>query len=147
VHHHPTGRIWKVLRISMDLYACILHACKCHNLCFVELQRSDCALLRYANVTLGHSCVVDNTTYVDVWPDDRQSSNTITRDNCRSPQLYCDPIVMICQKTNSVGSICSSDRECELVCFRPLLRWSPYVFTCSITAVGTDFAQSHRKRQ
>lgn len=70
---------------------------------------------RYANVTLGQPCIADNTTYVDFGLDGQQYTSTITRDNCKSPQFFCDLNGMVCQRTKFVGSACVSDSECTLV--------------------------------
>ncbi|KIJ90998.1 hypothetical protein K443DRAFT_115761, partial [Laccaria amethystina LaAM-08-1] len=67
----------------------------------------------YANITLGQSCIVDNTTYTDTGPNDEQYMFTVTRDNCRSPQFYCDPGSSVCQRTKAVGMACELDSECE----------------------------------
>ncbi|KAF8895988.1 hypothetical protein BD779DRAFT_1493331 [Infundibulicybe gibba] len=68
----------------------------------------------YANVTLGLPCVTDNTTYIDLGPaGGQQYTYTITRDNCHSPQLYCDPTSMTCARAKPLGAICASDNECE----------------------------------
>ena len=71
---------------------------------------------RYANITLGQSCIVDNTTYTDTGPNGEQYMFTVMRDNCRSPQFYCDPGSSVCQRTKAVGMACQLDSECEEVC-------------------------------
>ena len=71
--------------------------------------------LRFANVTLGQACIVDNVTYIDIGPEGQQYSNVVTRDNCRTPQFYCDPISMVCQRTKPIGSPCDGDHQCESV--------------------------------
>lgn len=67
----------------------------------------------YANITLGQSCIVDNTTYTDTGPNGEQYMFTVTRDNCRSPQFYCDPGSSACQRAKAVGVACQLDSECE----------------------------------
>ncbi|EKM58604.1 uncharacterized protein PHACADRAFT_117686 [Phanerochaete carnosa HHB-10118-sp] len=68
---------------------------------------------RWANVTLGQGCIVDDTTYVDVGSDGQQSGNRIVRHNCRTPQLYCDTTALQCFSTKLLGSDCTMDQECR----------------------------------
>ena len=72
--------------------------------------------IRYANITLGQPCISDNTTYFDFGPGSERYSNVIIRDNCRSPQFYCDPEENVCIATKAVGLPCLSDVECLTVC-------------------------------
>jgi len=67
----------------------------------------------YANVSLGQTCVIDDVTYIDVGPGGQQYSNVITRDNCQTPQLYCDRNSTECVPTKSLGVPCNADRECQ----------------------------------
>ncbi|KAH9914961.1 uncharacterized protein B0H18DRAFT_940343 [Fomitopsis serialis] len=67
----------------------------------------------YANVSLGHTCLLDDVTYIVDGPDGQQYSNTITRDNCQSPRLYCDRNSTQCVLTKSLGEECDTDRECQ----------------------------------
>ncbi|KAJ7759343.1 hypothetical protein DFH07DRAFT_957958 [Mycena maculata] len=66
----------------------------------------------YANVTLGDRCITDNTTYIDVGPSGQQVTNTVTRDNCQSPQFYCNPTDLICERTLPIRSPCEADPQC-----------------------------------
>ncbi|KAJ6561771.1 hypothetical protein B0H19DRAFT_1209977 [Mycena capillaripes] len=66
----------------------------------------------YANVTLGERCITDNTTYVDIGPSGQQIINTVTRDNCQSPQFYCNPTELLCEHTLPLGSPCQADPQC-----------------------------------
>ena len=70
-------------------------------------------------MTLGQSCIMDNTTYFDFGPDGGRPSNVVIRDNCQSPRFYCDPEKNVCVLTKAVGFPCLSDVECQTV--RPSL--------------------------
>ncbi|KZT67913.1 hypothetical protein DAEQUDRAFT_365354 [Daedalea quercina L-15889] len=67
----------------------------------------------YANVSLGHTCILDDVTYIVEGPNGQQYTNTITRDNCQSPRLYCDRNSTQCVSTNALGAECDADRECK----------------------------------
>ena len=98
---------------------CLKSTCMCVKswnfivVCIAVLKEVTC---RYANITLGQSCIVDNTTYTDTGPNGEQYMFTVMRDNCRSPQFYCDPGSSVCQRTKAVGMACQLDSECEEVC-------------------------------
>jgi hypothetical protein len=93
-----------------------LFAIQVHVRFFASLERIEpVCVIRFANVTLGQPCVIDNTTYIDVGPSGQEYSNIILRDNCQSLQLYCDPGTMVCQASKTVGTACQTDSECELV--------------------------------
>ena len=70
---------------------------------------------RFANATLGHKCFLDPTTYIQFGPDGQQLNFTVTRHNCRTPQLYCDPDALQCLPVKAIGLSCNSDQECESV--------------------------------
>lgn len=75
---------------------------------------------RYTNVTLGEACITDNTTYVDVGPSGQQVANTVSRDNCQSPQFYCNPTELVCEGTLPLSSPCQADQQCTSVFFHLL---------------------------
>ncbi|KDQ52677.1 hypothetical protein JAAARDRAFT_138239 [Jaapia argillacea MUCL 33604] len=66
----------------------------------------------YANATLGQRCLLDNTTYIDQGPDGQQYANTVLRDDCHSPYLFCDEGSRQCFPAKVFGSPCLADREC-----------------------------------
>lgn len=70
---------------------------------------------RYANVTEGQPCILDQTTYYESGSDGTQFANVITRSNCKTPKFYCDAGRATCQRTRPIGSPCASDFECEQV--------------------------------
>ncbi|KAJ7844737.1 hypothetical protein B0H14DRAFT_2511182 [Mycena olivaceomarginata] len=104
--------------------------------------RSECM---YANATLGERCIADNTTYLDIGPEQRLVHMvTITRDNCQSPRFYCNPTTLLCEQTRPVGSLCQTDPECTSfncnagTCANPpetLLRVSPWQCALAATAI------------
>ncbi|GBE88068.1 hypothetical protein SCP_1202970 [Sparassis crispa] len=67
----------------------------------------------YANVSLGEPCIIDTVTYIDVGPNGQQFSNSISRDNCQSPQMYCDSSASQCVPAKTLGAACAADQECE----------------------------------
>ncbi|KAI0080919.1 hypothetical protein K474DRAFT_1636472 [Panus rudis PR-1116 ss-1] len=67
----------------------------------------------YANATLGQSCILDSTAYIDIGPDSQHYTNVITRHNCQTPQFYCDPDAKQCMPTLNVGETCVADQECS----------------------------------
>lgn len=82
-------------------------------LTFTREQANDGA--RYANISLGHLCVLDDVAYIVEGPNGQQYSNTVTRDNCQSPRLYCDRNSTQCVPTKVQGAACDADRECQSV--------------------------------
>ncbi|KAJ7197515.1 hypothetical protein B0H12DRAFT_1037868 [Mycena haematopus] len=100
--------------------------------------RSTCT---YENATLGDPCISDNTTYVDA---EQQTANTVTRDNCLSPQFYCNATALLCERTLPLGSSCVGDVECASfncdaagICTNPPgtpLRIPPW--QCALTATA-----------
>lgn len=87
----------------------------------------------YANITLGQNCIVDNTTYTDTGPNGEQYMFTVTRDNCRSPQFYCDPGSSACQRAGFHRRISAKLQLGESLC-----RTSRDAPTRSTVAVGAD---------
>lgn len=59
--------------------------------------------------------MIDDVTYIDVGPGGQQYSNVITRDNCETPQFYCDRNSTQCVPTKTLGVECTADRECQTV--------------------------------
>ncbi|KAJ7683683.1 hypothetical protein B0H17DRAFT_1160853 [Mycena rosella] len=70
------------------------------------------SMCMYANVTAGDKCITDNTTYIDIGPSGQQVTNTVSRDNCQSPNFYCDPAQLGCQRTLAIDSPCQTDQQC-----------------------------------
>ena len=66
---------------------------------------------RYANMTLGQNCIVNNMTYTDTGSNGEQHLFTVTRDNGRLPQFYCGPGFLVCQRTKALGMACQLDFE------------------------------------
>jgi hypothetical protein len=70
----------------------------------------------YANMTLSSPCIIDNITYTDFDANGQQLQQVFTRDNCRTPNFYCDEVSMSCQLTKAIGQGCLADQECKEVC-------------------------------
>ncbi|KIK68000.1 hypothetical protein GYMLUDRAFT_154772 [Collybiopsis luxurians FD-317 M1] len=103
------------------------------------------SICMFANATLGSTCIIDNTTYSLGFDAE---SLTVVRDNCRSPQYYCDQSNMLCQQSKTLGSPCRMDQECEKrncvvgICSEPPetpLRVTPaqYVITATCIVAAT----------
>lgn len=73
-------------------------------------------ITRYANATLGTPCIMDSTVYVGSGPKGEQFSNTVLRDNCIKPGLYCNTTSNVCEVTLQLGLSCQNDLECDSVC-------------------------------
>lgn len=76
-----------------------------------------CLVSRYANVTIGLSCILERTSYTGYNHDNTLYNVTVSRDNCLStwPKLYCGSTTSICEKMKKVGAPCGDDRECYSV--------------------------------
>jgi hypothetical protein len=67
---------------------------------------------RYANVTAGQDCVVENTAYIAYEPDGSQYIDIVSRGNCIGG-LYCDAQSHKCLATKALGQACEADKECS----------------------------------
>ncbi|KAF9777368.1 hypothetical protein BJ322DRAFT_1096974, partial [Thelephora terrestris] len=67
----------------------------------------------HANVVLGQPCVLDSSDYISPGPNGQEFVTTITRHNCRTPQLFCNPASNVCESTKPAGSQCDHDQECR----------------------------------
>ncbi|EGG10207.1 uncharacterized protein MELLADRAFT_26925, partial [Melampsora larici-populina 98AG31] len=65
-----------------------------------------------ANISLGQTCLIDNTVYSGFLPDGSLSSDVVMRDNC-DIALYCDSERLICQQTAAIGQTCQADSHCN----------------------------------
>ncbi|KAI5123961.1 hypothetical protein M0805_006373 [Coniferiporia weirii] len=65
----------------------------------------------WANVTVGLSCVVENTAYIVYGSNNQESINIVSRGNCQTG-LYCDSQQLVCIQQKDVGGSCSADKEC-----------------------------------
>ena len=82
---------------------------------------ADVYTTRYANATLGAPCITDSTSYVGTGPKGETFSNTVLRDNCVSPDLYCNATSNVCEKKKAIGLACQNDLECESVSLEVIL--------------------------
>ncbi|WVF68362.1 hypothetical protein IAT40_003127 [Kwoniella sp. CBS 6097] len=64
-----------------------------------------------ANVTLGQTCIVDNTAYTAYLADGNAYAFIVSRDNCANG-LYCDGTALQCMRTKKIGEACSGNKEC-----------------------------------
>ncbi|KAL7425219.1 hypothetical protein Q5752_000907 [Cryptotrichosporon argae] len=65
----------------------------------------------WANITLGQTCVVENTVYTGYEDDGSVYAYIISRDNCENG-MYCDGTSLQCNKQKAVGATCSGNKEC-----------------------------------
>jgi hypothetical protein len=70
---------------------------------------------RYANITLGQACQIENTTYLGLDLTGEPIKTTVIRDDCHTPELFCDTTTMLCEHTKVTGSTCQTDGECKTV--------------------------------
>jgi hypothetical protein len=114
VHRRLIGKTLQALKISMVRSASIPSACTYTLVaCFVCAHSSYHS--SYANMTLDLPCIIDNTTYTDFGTNGEQFQQVFTRDNCRTPDFYCDDASMTCQRTKAIGQNCLADQECKEV--------------------------------
>ncbi|WVQ84452.1 hypothetical protein IAT38_006604 [Cryptococcus sp. DSM 104549] len=65
----------------------------------------------WANVTVGQTCVNDNTAYTAYKDDGSAYAFIVSRDNCANG-LYCDATELLCYKGKRQGETCSGNKEC-----------------------------------
>ena len=64
---------------------------------------------RWANATVGSTCVVENTPYIG-YASNSEFIYIVSRHNCMNG-FYCDSSQLVCVKTNLEGQSCGSDKE------------------------------------
>ncbi|KAK8849788.1 hypothetical protein IAR55_005124 [Kwoniella newhampshirensis] len=64
-----------------------------------------------ANVTLGQTCVNDNTPYTAYNDNGDAYAFIVSRDDCANG-LYCDATELRCMKNKAIGATCSGNKEC-----------------------------------
>ncbi|OWZ51965.1 hypothetical protein C356_02159 [Cryptococcus neoformans c45] len=65
----------------------------------------------YANVTVGQTCVNDNTVYTAYRDDGSAYAFIVSRDNCANGH-YCDATELVCYRSKAFGATCSGNKEC-----------------------------------
>ncbi|KAK4686046.1 hypothetical protein P7C73_g4080, partial [Tremellales sp. Uapishka_1] len=65
----------------------------------------------YNNVTVGQTCVFENTVYTAYTDSGSEYAYIVSRDNCANG-LYCDGSSMQCIKDKTFGTACSGNKEC-----------------------------------
>jgi hypothetical protein len=108
---------WEELGSAMDFNGsiCLKGVCMwvyCLSRFFLLMVTS----YRYANVTLGQPCVIDDTAYNVTDANGQWSATVVTRDNCRTPTSYCETGSMVCESSKALGVPCLADHECGMVC-------------------------------
>jgi hypothetical protein len=69
----------------------------------------------WANVTLGLSCIVENTAYIAYGATDSPGGefiDIVSRGNCRTG-LYCDSQQKMCVQAKQLNTACGADKECD----------------------------------
>jgi hypothetical protein len=109
---------WAYLASGLNFNGSLCLQEKCRSVCLPHiLQR----LLpfnrtaRYANMTASQPCQIENTTYLAPSVASEQVVTNVIRDNCRTPELFCNAGTMLCESTKLIGNICQTDGECKTV--------------------------------
>jgi hypothetical protein len=98
-------------------------------------------------VTLGLPCIIDNTTFTDIGLNGQQYHSVLTRDNCHTPQLYCEEGSLTCQPTKPMGLACLGDQQCESVRSLPSVIDSIFSNILCSTIVATKmYVLNHQRR-
>ncbi|TFK54266.1 hypothetical protein OE88DRAFT_1642837 [Heliocybe sulcata] len=66
----------------------------------------------WANVTVGQTCVVENTAYIAYAAGGQEYLDIVSRGNCLVG-LYCDSQQLVCMQTKKLNEGCSADKECD----------------------------------
>jgi len=66
----------------------------------------------FANVTVGQSCIVDNTAYIAYGADGSEFIDVVSRGNCMKG-FYCDGQSLVCNQQKAFGQTCDADKECS----------------------------------
>ena len=96
------------------------------------LTRCSSLVSRWANATLGTSCVVENVPYIAYGESGEfidivsryvflcvlvmLSAQRLCRGNCE-PGLYCDSVQKTCMTSLAIGATCSADKEYACLIF------------------------------
>jgi len=70
-------------------------------------------LCQFANVTVGNTCIVDNTAYNAYYSNGSDFIDVVSRSNCQK-DLYCDATAnpTVCVQKKNFGQPCGADKEC-----------------------------------
>lgn len=79
-------------------------------LCHPSYTELILARFRFANVTLGLACEVENTAYIGYSGSD-EFIDIVSRGNCMNG-LYCDSQQKVCVQAKALGVSCDADKEC-----------------------------------
>ncbi|EJU04845.1 hypothetical protein DACRYDRAFT_63093 [Dacryopinax primogenitus] len=67
---------------------------------------------QYQNATLGSACMVENVAYTGFESSGATFVQVVSRDNCKTPQYYCDGVQRVCLHVKPVGQACTGNKEC-----------------------------------
>ena len=90
---------------------------------FYRIPIAEPCYIRYENATFAQPCSVENTTYILLDLAGEQFMTSIIKDNCRTPEFFCDPATMLCEHTKAAGLPCLTDGDCKTVS-RDFFEWS-----------------------
>lgn len=68
-------------------------------------------LCMWANVTVGQTCVVENTPYIG-YTDTTEFIDIVSRHNCKIGS-YCDAQTLQCVTNKAINTACDADKECD----------------------------------
>eukprot|EP00919_Chromeraceae_sp_WS-2016_P066795 GHVR01158001.1.p1 GENE.GHVR01158001.1~~GHVR01158001.1.p1 ORF type:complete len:204 (+),score=10.83 GHVR01158001.1:286-897(+) len=66
---------------------------------------------RWANVTAGNACTVENTAYI-AYAGSNEFIDVVSRGNC-VVGLYCDSQQLVCMQSRAIGESCDADKQCQ----------------------------------
>jgi len=67
---------------------------------------------QWQNATLGSPCIVENVAYTGYGRHGSTFVQIVSRDNCQTPDNYCDGVQRVCMRVKGVGAACDGDKEC-----------------------------------
>jgi len=68
---------------------------------------------QYQNATLGSPCIVENVAYTGYGSHGSTFVQIVSRDNCKTPESYCDGSTRVCMRVKDLGEACGGDKECS----------------------------------
>ncbi|KZT56934.1 hypothetical protein CALCODRAFT_453649 [Calocera cornea HHB12733] len=67
---------------------------------------------QWQNATIGSPCIVENVAYTGYGSHGSVFIQVVSRDNCKTPESYCDGSQRVCMRVKAVGDSCGGDKEC-----------------------------------
>ncbi|KZO91592.1 hypothetical protein CALVIDRAFT_541754 [Calocera viscosa TUFC12733] len=68
---------------------------------------------QWQNVTMGNACIVENVAYTGYGSHGSVFQQIVSRDNCKTPESYCDGVQRVCMRVKELGETCGGDKECS----------------------------------